>query len=69
MDYRERASELEFLKWVWLESDIHPVKRDNLKRWFIEETGKDIPEGWNYWSDGKTTTDNYNQENKNNEND
>ena len=57
---RERASELEYLKWFRHNADFGPAECDVID-WmnekFMKETGKNIPEGWNYKSDGETTTD------------
>jgi len=56
----ERATELEYLKWFRLNADFGPADgdvKDMINAGFIEETGKNIPEGWNYMSDGETTTD------------
>lgn len=30
---------------------------DEMNRYFMKETGKNLPKGWNYKSDGETTTD------------
>lgn len=57
---RDRATELEYLKWFRIESDFGPADsdvKDLMNHQFIEETGKNIPEGWNFRSDGETTTD------------
>lgn len=59
---RERATELEYLEWFRIEADFGPADsevKDLMNERFIEETGKDIPEGWNYYSDGETMTDTY----------
>jgi hypothetical protein len=61
-DKRERATELEYLKWFRLDVDLGPAESciiDNMSRAFIMETGKDIPAGWNLYSDGETSTDDY----------
>ena len=46
---RERASELEYLKWFRIEADFGPAHGDVIG-WmderFKEETGKNLPEGW-----------------------
>jgi hypothetical protein len=57
---RERATELEYLIWFKQSADFGPASsdvKDQMKRDFIKETGKNIPEGWNYFSDGETLTD------------
>ena len=57
---RERASELEYLRWYRINSDFGPAESevtDKMNQDFIRETGKNIPKGWNYLSDGETTTD------------
>ena len=57
---RERATELEYLKWFIINSDFGPADsdvKDMMKEDFMNETGKNIPEGWNYLSDGETSTD------------
>lgn len=57
---RERATELEFLKWFYRNLDLGPGESDvtdGMKSMFMDQTGKDIPEGYNVWSDGETKTD------------
>ena len=57
---RERATELEYLKWFRIEADFGPADsdvKDHLNERFMEETGKNIPEGWNVLSDGETILD------------
>jgi len=57
---RERATELEYLTWFRNEVDFGPADsdvKDHLNERFMEETGKNIPEGWNYLSDGETIMD------------
>lgn len=59
---RDRATELEYLKWFRQNADFGPADgdvQDHMAETFIEETGKDLPEGWNYYSDGETLTDSY----------
>lgn len=59
---RERASELEYLKWFRIHADFGPADSDvidAMNEHFIRESGKDLPDGWNYYSDGETITDNY----------
>jgi len=60
MSDRERATELEYLKWFRHNIDFGPAHEDVieiLNENFMEETGKNIPEGWNYASDGETIID------------
>lgn len=57
---RERASELEYLKWFCQNADFGPADddvRDSMNQQFMRETGKNLPEGWNYASDGETIID------------
>lgn len=57
---KARATELEYLTWFRNEADFGPADgdvQDMMNRRFMKETGKNIPEGWNYYSDGETTTD------------
>ena len=57
---RERASELEYLKWFRIHADFGPAESDVIdimNENFMDETGKNLPEGWNYQQDGETTTD------------
>lgn len=57
---RERATELEYLTWFRQNADFGPADSDvkeNLNRNFMEETGKNLPDGWNYASDGETVLD------------
>ncbi len=59
---RERATELEYLEWFRLEADFGPAHSsvcDHMSERFIRETGKDLPEGWNFYGDGETLTDEY----------
>jgi hypothetical protein len=56
----ERATELEYLRWFRINADFGPADsdvQDIMNEKFINESGKNIPEGWNYESDGETTTD------------
>ncbi len=57
---RERATELEYLKWFRLEADFGPADSD-VKDWldkkFMRQTGKNLPEGWNLAQDGVTILD------------
>jgi hypothetical protein len=59
---RERATEVEYLKWFRTNADFGPATGDvvdALSEDFIQTTGKDLPEGWNYYQDGETLTDSY----------
>ena len=56
----KRATEIEYLTWFYINADFGPANGDVLDSMadnFIAETGKNIPTGWNYYSDGETTTD------------
>lgn len=56
----ERATELEYLKWFRIEADFGPADsdvKDTMNERFMEETGKNLPEGWNIASDGETSLD------------
>lgn len=51
----ERASELEYLRWFRIHADFGPAEGDvidAMNRAFVKETGKNLPEGWNYDSSG-----------------
>jgi hypothetical protein len=57
---KERATELEYLTWFHQNADFGPASsdvEDQMKEDFIRETGKNIPKGWNVFSDGETLTD------------
>jgi len=57
---RERATELEYLKWFRENADFGPADSDVqeiMDHDFMEETGKNLPEGWNLTADGETTLD------------
>lgn len=57
---RERATELEYLKWFRNAADFGPADsdvKDGLDQDFMDETGKNLPEGWNFASDGETNLD------------
>lgn len=57
---RKRASELEYLKWFRCNADFGPGHSDEqfrLDEMFMEETGKNLPEGWNFAPDGETIMD------------
>jgi len=57
---RDRATELEYLTWFRFNVDFGPSESDVID-WmnerFMKETGKNLPEGWNYASDGETIID------------
>ena len=56
----ERATELEYLKWFRINADFGPASSDvidGLNEDFMNETGKNLPEGWNYSQDGETLID------------
>lgn len=51
-----RASELEYLKWFRINADFGPADgdvTDSMNAQFMNETGKLLPEGWNYNSSGE----------------
>ena len=57
---RERATEREFLEWMYCESDFGPADddvRNEMKKRFMKETGKNIPIGYNEGPDGETPMD------------
>lgn len=57
---RERASKLEYLTWFRLHADFGPGESDyidSLNQRFMDETGKNLPDGWNYAQDGETIID------------
>lgn len=57
---RERATELEYLKWFRINADFGPADsevKDNLNEAFMDETGKNLPVGWNIASDGESCLD------------
>ena len=57
---RERATELEYLKWWRMNCDFGPGDGDAqeaMNKAFMEGTGKNIPEGWNFAADGETILD------------
>jgi hypothetical protein len=57
---RERATELEYLTWFRCNADFGPADGDvkeHMDRQFMEQTGKNLPEGWNYEQDGETKND------------
>lgn len=57
---RPRATELEYLKWFRHNADFGPAEGDvidSMNERFMEKTGKNLPEGWNFEQDGETSTD------------
>lgn len=57
---RERASELEYLTWFRTWADFGPGESDVIEAMnqrFMDETGKNLPEGWNLAQDGETVID------------
>lgn len=57
---KARATELEYLTWFRQNADFGPADGDvveSMNERFMNETGKNLPEGWNLKSDGETTTD------------
>lgn len=57
---RPRATELEWLRWFAQHADFGPADGDvqhMMREEFMAETGKNLPEGWNYASDGETKMD------------
>lgn len=57
---RERATELEYLKWFRLNADFGPATsdvKDILNAHFMRQTGKNLPEGWNIAQDGEKNLD------------
>jgi hypothetical protein len=57
---RERATELEYLEWFRQTADFGPADSDvkeSMNHDFMEESGKNLPKGWNLASDGETSLD------------
>jgi hypothetical protein len=57
---RERATELEWLRYFAINADFGPAHGDvyeNLQLGFMEDSGKNLPEGWEYGQDGETSLD------------
>lgn len=57
---RERATELEYLEWFRTHIDLGPAESDiidNMNIQFMNKTGKNLPEGWNFAQDGETIID------------
>ena len=55
----ERATELEFLKWffAYIKENLG-TKQDKLIDTFIQCVGKNLPDGYNYYSTGKVADKN-----------
>ena len=56
----ERATELEYLKWFYQEADFGPADsdvRDMMNEDFMNNVGKNLPEGYNFAQDGETVID------------
>lgn len=59
-DTKERATEIEWLRWFAQNADFGPAHGDVfeiLQRAFMRSTGKLLPEGWNLGPDGETPLD------------
>ncbi len=57
---RKRASKLEYLAWFRANADFGPAHSNVIEimnREFMRKTGKNLPEGYNYASDGETRLD------------
>lgn len=57
---KERATELEYLTWFRNEADFGPAHSDVieiLNNYFMKQTGKNLPNGWNIGQDGETCLD------------
>lgn len=57
---KPRATEIEYLTWFRVNADFGPADgdvQDEMTDRFIKETGKNLPHGWHFYSDGKTNTD------------
>ena len=57
---RERATELEYLQWFRVHADFGPADGDvieGMDKAFMIESGKNLPEGWNWSQDGVTILD------------
>jgi hypothetical protein len=57
---RKRATNLEYLEWFRHHADFGPAESDiidAMNERFMEETGKNLPKGWNYAQDGETIID------------
>ena len=57
---RERATELDYFYWFITHADFGPAHgdvMDMLNEQFMDETGKNLPEGWNFAQDGERVID------------
>lgn len=57
---RQRATELEYLKWFKQNVDFGLADSDALDaldQQFMNETGKNLPIGWNHTEDGESVMD------------
>jgi hypothetical protein len=57
---RPRATELEYLAWFRHNADFGPAHSDVVQRMdeaFMDNTGANLPEGWNVAQDGETCLD------------
>ena len=53
---KEIATELEFLKWFYMECDFGPSHGDEMARMeenFKDETGKELPDGYGEYSESE----------------
>lgn len=60
MSKPKRATEHEWLRWFAQNADFGPADgdvQDAMRRDFMAETGKLLPEGWNYDSSGELMDD------------
>lgn len=58
---KERATEQEWLEWFYMNADFGPADssiRHLMKKEFMMETGKNLPEGYNHGEDGESLMDN-----------
>ena len=59
----ERATDLEdleYLEWLFQNADFGPADsdvRDYMQERFMDESGKNLPSGYNFASDGETVID------------
>ena len=56
MPKKERATELEYLKWFRQEADFGPADgdvKDLMNQAFLRSTGKLLPKGWDFDSGGE----------------
>jgi hypothetical protein len=60
MPERTRASQLEYLTWFRTHADFGPGEGDvidSMNEAFMVQTGRNLPEGWNFAQDGETIID------------